>query len=51
MYIFIYISAIVIRGPDDATVCEGGSTTFTCVLGRNIRSGSENILLIRKWYA
>ena len=23
----------VISGPDDVTVCEGGSTTLTCVLG------------------
>ena len=44
MYVCIYISAVVIHGPDNNTVCEGGSTTFTCVLDRNHRSGSRNIL-------
>ena len=49
----IYISAIVIRWPHDGTICEGGSTTFTCVLDRNHRSGSRNILLNSsdvQWY-
>ena len=32
------ISTTVISEPDDATMCEGRSTTFTCVLNRNIRS-------------
>ena len=44
MYVSTYISAIVIRESDDATVCEGGSTTFTCVLDRNHRSWSGNVL-------
>ena len=41
-YIHIYISAIVISGPDDVTVCEGRSTTFTCVLDRNYRNISSD---------
>ena len=47
MYIRIYISATVISEPDDVTVCEGGSTTFTCVLDRNYRNiSSDNV----QWY-
>ena len=32
------ISTIVISEPDDVTVCEGRSTTFTCVLDSSISS-------------
>ena len=32
------ISAAVISEPDDVTVWEGRSTTFTCVLDSSIRS-------------
>ena len=32
MYLYIYISATVISGPNDVTVCEGRSATFTCIL-------------------
>ena len=46
-YIHIYISATVISGPDDVTVCEGRSTTFTCVLDRNYRNISSDDVL---WY-
>ena len=45
MYIRTYIaicnmliSAAVISEPDDDTVCEGGSTTFTCVLNGSMDS-------------
>ena len=31
-----YLPAIVISEPDDVTVCEGRSTTFTCVLDSSI---------------
>ena len=41
-YIRMYISTIVISGPHDVTVCEGGSTTFTCVLDRNYRNISSD---------
>ena len=41
-YICICISTTVISNPDDATVCEGGSTTFTCVLDRNHRNISSD---------
>ena len=44
---------VVLHGPDDATVCEGRSTTFTCVLNRNHWNGSMDILLNSddvKWY-
>ena len=45
MYLYIYISATVISGPDDVTICEGGSTTFTCVL-EDSRISSDNV----HWY-
>ena len=32
------ISTTVIREPDDVTVCEGRSTTFTCVVNSSISS-------------
>ena len=46
MYICSYmlISAAVISEPDDVTVCEGRSTTFTCVLNSSISSGDA------QWY-
>ena len=49
MYIHSYIatcnvcSTTVISRPDDVTVCEGGSASFTCVLNRNIE---DNV----QWY-
>ena len=43
-YVCIYISITVISWPNDTTVCEGGSTTFTCVLDRNYRNiSSDNV--------
>ena len=52
MYVCIYISAVVIHGPDNNTVCEGRSTTFTCVLDRNHWSWSGNVLNSNdvQWY-
>ena len=47
MYLYIYISATVISGPDDVTVCKGGSTTLTCVLDRNYRNISSDDV---HWY-
>ena len=45
MYIILHncvpmnkFSTTVISQPDDATICEGGGTMFTCVLNSNIRS-------------
>ena len=43
-YIRIYISTTVISGPDDATVCEGESTSFTCVLNSSLSSNDV------QWY-
>ena len=37
-YVSMLISTTVISKPDDVTVCEGGSTTFTCVLDSSISS-------------
>ena len=34
----LYPSFTVISEPDDVTVCEGGSTTFTCALDSSISS-------------
>ena len=34
----VHLSAVVISEPDDVTICEGRSTTFTCVLDGNISS-------------
>ena len=45
MYLYIYISATVISGPDDITVCEGRSATFTCVL-QDSRISSDDV----QWY-
>ena len=39
-----FLSTIVISEPVDVTVCEGGSTKFTCVLDSSIRS--DNV----QWY-
>ena len=44
MYTMFYLLlSVVISEPDDATVCEGRSTTFTCVLDANhiIRNDSD----------
>ena len=49
----ICLYTVVIKGPDDAIVCEGGSTTFTCILDRNHRSMSGTVLLNNsdvQWY-
>ena len=35
---FYYVSTVVISEPDDVTICEGRSTTFTCVLDSSISS-------------
>ena len=35
------IFTVVISGPDNVTVCERRSTTFTCVLDRNYRNISS----------
>ena len=35
---------IVISEPDDVTICEGGSTTFTCVVNSSISSNDV------QWY-
>ena len=43
-YICICISTTVISGPDDATVCEGESTSFTCVLNSSLSSNDV------QWY-
>ena len=40
-----YISVTVISEPDDVTVCEGRSTTFTCVL-QDSRLTSDDV----QWY-
>ena len=48
-----YVFTVVIRGPNDATVCKEGSTTFTCVLDRNHEDEGENVLLNNddiQWY-
>ena len=36
--VYTYVSASVINRSDDATVCEGRSTTFTCILNSSISS-------------
>ena len=44
---YLYISAVVISAPNDATVCNGGSTILTCVLDKNYRNiSSDNV----QWY-
>ena len=43
VYICIFTGIIVISEPDDVCVCEGKSTTFTCIWNGNIR---DNI----QWY-
>ena len=44
-YVHMYFT-VVLHGPDNVTVCEGGSTTFTCVLDRSHTTKSgENVLL------
>ena len=35
----VYLSTVVIGEPDNVTVCEGRSATFTCVLDSSITSG------------
>ena len=37
LYVHLYLYT-VISEPDDVTICEGGSTTFTCVLDSSISS-------------
>ena len=37
-YVNVCISATVISEPDDVTMCEGRSTTFTCVLDSSLSS-------------
>ena len=37
-HVSMLISTTVISEPDDVTICEGGSTTFTCVLDSSISS-------------
>ena len=41
---FLIPLATVISEPDDAIICEGRSTTFTCVLNSNINSNNV------QWY-
>ena len=36
-YVYICIFITVISDPDDVYVCEGKTTTFTCILNGNIR--------------
>ena len=38
LFIYVHASTTVISEPDDVTVCEGRSTTFTCVLDSSISS-------------
>ena len=42
MYIYVhtYVFTTVISGPNNVTVCEGRSTTFTCILD-NMSSGNN----------
>ena len=41
-----YVFTIVISGPDDVTVCEGGGATFTCVLDNSSNISSSDV----QWY-
>ena len=43
-YFYTYLCTTVISEPDDVTICEGGSTSFTCVLDSSISSGDV------QWY-
>ena len=45
MYLYICISATVISGPGDVTVCEGRSASLTCVL-QDSRIRSDDV----QWY-
>ena len=44
IYVCAYVFTTVISEPDDATVCEGRSTAFTCVLDSH--TGGQNA----QWY-
>ena len=42
----MYLYITVISGPDDVTVCEGRSTTFTCVLNATDIKNDSDV----QWY-
>ena len=43
---FYLLLSVVISEPDDVTVCEGRSTTFTCVLDATMKNNSDDV----QWY-